>query len=99
MVRLRPIRPEDQPLLQDLAANMDPEDMRRRFFTAMRGLNHQLAAQLSQIDYDRQMALIALASDAEEALGVARFSADPDRRRAEFAVAGAYRWAAWAVAC
>ena len=52
----------------------------------MKGLSHQLAARLTQIDYDRQMALIALAHDADHALGVSRFAADPDNRRAEYAV-------------
>jgi acetyltransferase len=91
-VRLRPVRPEDEPLLQDLAARMTPEDLRSRFFTAMRGLSHRLAARLSQIDYDREMALIALAAENETALGVARYAADPDNRRAEFAVAVRSDW-------
>jgi acetyltransferase len=86
IVRLRPIRPEDEPLLQDLAQSMSPEDRRLRYFTAMKGLGHQLAARLAQIDYDREMALVAQPADADRALGVARFSADPDNRRAEYAV-------------
>jgi acetyltransferase len=40
VVRLRPIRPEDEPLLQDLASHMSPQDLRLRFFTAMKGLSH-----------------------------------------------------------
>jgi acetyltransferase len=86
VVRLRPIRPEDEPLLQDLASHMSPQDLRLRFFTAMKGLTHQLAARLTQIDYDREMALIALAADADHVLGVSRFAADPDNRQAEYAV-------------
>jgi len=86
LVRLRPIRPEDEPLLQDLASHMSPQDLRLRFFTAMKGLSHQLAARLTQIDYDREMALIALEADADQILGVSRFAADPDNRQAEYAV-------------
>jgi acetyltransferase len=37
---LRPLRPEDEPRLQDLAAHMTPEDLRLRFFSPMRGLSH-----------------------------------------------------------
>jgi acetyltransferase len=92
MVRLRPIRASDEALLQGLAAHMSAEDMRFRFFAAMRGLSHRLAARLSHIDYDREMALIALAGDGEEALGVARFSADPDRSSAEYAIAVRSDW-------
>ena len=39
---------------------MSPEDLRLRFFAPMRGLTHALAARLTQIDYDREMALVAL---------------------------------------
>jgi acetyltransferase len=91
-LRLRPIRPEDEPMLRDLAGHMTPDDLRLRFFTAMRGLSHELAARLSQIDYDREMALIALPEAAEAALGVARFAADPDNRRAEYAIALRSDW-------
>jgi acetyltransferase len=87
VIRLRSIRPEDEPLLQDFAAHMTPEDMRLRFFTALRGLSHKLAARLSHIDHDREVALLAFAESGEEVLGVARFSADPDNRAAEFALA------------
>ncbi len=84
-VALRPVRPEDEPLLQDLFAHMSAEDQRLRFFAPMRELSHALAARLSQIDYDREMALIALHDGVP--LGVARYAADPDRLRAEYAVA------------
>jgi acetyltransferase len=92
VVRLRSIHPEDEPLLQDFAAHMGAEDMRHRFFVAMRGLSHQLAAQLSHIDLDRERALLALAEGAEELLGVARFSAKPGNRAAEFAIAVRSDW-------
>jgi acetyltransferase len=91
-IRLRPVRPEDERLLVDLAAHMSPEDMRRRFLAAMRGLSHELAARLSRIDPDRDVALLAFAEGAEEVLGVARFSADPDNRAAEFAIAVRTDW-------
>jgi acetyltransferase len=91
-LRLRPIRPEDEPALQDLARHMNPDDLRLRFFTPMKGLPHGLAARLSQIDYDREMALVARRKGDGAALGVARFSCDPDRQRAEFAVALRSDW-------
>ena len=58
-VHLRPVRSEDEPLLQDQAAQMTPEDLRLRFFAAVRGLSHAVAARLSHIDYDRAIALLA----------------------------------------
>jgi acetyltransferase len=92
VIRLRSVRPEDERLLLDLAAHMSPEDMRLRFLAAMRGLSHELAARLSHIDRDRDVALLAFAEGAEEVLGVARFSAGPDNRAAEFAIAVRTDW-------
>jgi acetyltransferase len=90
VVQVRPVRPEDEPLLQDLAGHMSPKDLRLRFFTAVRGLTHAVAARLSQIDYDREMALLALHGGV--VLGVAHFFADPDRQRAEYAIAVRTDW-------
>ena len=69
---------------------MTPEDLRLRFFTPVRALSHALAARLSQLDYDREMALLAEFNGT--ALGVARFFADPDRLRAEYAIAVRSDW-------
>ena len=69
---------------------MSPEDLRLRFFTPVRGLSHVVAARLSQLDYDREMAL--LAEHDGTALGVAHFFADPDKLRAEYAIAVRSDW-------
>ena len=84
-VHLRPIRPEDEPGIVDLAAHQSAEDLRMRFFTAMHGISHELAARLTQIDYDREVALVAEPSPGA-IWGVARFAADPDNIRAEYAI-------------
>ncbi len=89
-LRLRPLRPEDEPLLHDLAAHMSREDLRLRFFTPVSGLTHAVAARLSQLDYDRELAL--LAERDRTALGVAHFFADPDNLRAEYAIAVRSDW-------
>jgi acetyltransferase len=89
-IALRPILPEDEPLLHDLAAHMTPEDLRLRFFVPVHELSHQLAARLTQIDYDREMALLAIHDGT--ALGIARYFADPDRLTAEFAIAVRSDW-------
>lgn len=86
-VPLRPIRPEDAPALQAMVARSAPEDIRMRFLHPMREMPTQLAARLSQIDYDREMAFVALnPHHADAVVGVARLSEDPDRKRAEYAV-------------
>jgi acetyltransferase len=86
---LRPIRPEDTLQHQKFLAQISPRDLYTRFFTAVRELPATDLAHLTQIDYDREMAFIAVARDASaagEILGVARASADPDNIAAEFAV-------------
>jgi acetyltransferase len=87
---LRPIRPEDAPAFRRLVEQgTEPEDRRLRFFTALRTLAPELCARLTQIDYEREMALVALEPGAKPEAplcGVVRLAADPDRERAEFAV-------------
>ncbi|MCF8470557.1 MAG: GNAT family N-acetyltransferase, partial [Parvibaculum sp.] len=84
---LRPIRPEDAPLTDDLLAHTDPEDVRLRFLSPLRKLPRQLAARLTQIDYDREMAFVVFTDETRaEAAAVGRLSEDPDRERAEFAI-------------
>jgi acetyltransferase len=86
---LRPVRPEDEPLFHDLFRKLSPEAVRLRFFAPLKHLTHEFAARLTQIDYDREMALVALPADPNaplELFGVARFAADPDIERAEYAV-------------
>jgi acetyltransferase len=84
---LRPIRPEDEPAFQRLFSRLTSEEIRLRFLHAMQFLSHEMAAFLTQIDYDREMALILCdpAAEKEPAMyGVVRLSADPDNAHAEF---------------
>ena len=86
---VRPIRPEDEPALVAAFAKLSVESIRMRFFSVMRELPHSLAARLTQIDYDREMALIATdpaTADPEPIYAVVRLAADPDNEKAEFAI-------------
>ena len=87
---LRPIRPEDEPALQALFSQLSKDEIRLRFLHPMKILPHKLAARLTQIDYDRETALVLCEPTAEkkaaELYGVVRFTADPDKERAEFAI-------------
>jgi acetyltransferase len=86
-IQLRPIRPEDGPQHEAFAARLSPEDIRLRFFSARRTLERSELARLTQIDYDREMAFLAVGGDdATETLGVVRAVADPDNEEAEFAI-------------
>jgi acetyltransferase len=84
-VLLRPIRPEDERLYNEFFAHVEPEDVRLRFFSPRANLTHKFLARLTQIDYAREMAFVALAEDGS-LLGVSRFIADPDFVSGEYAV-------------
>jgi acetyltransferase len=86
---LRPILPEDEPALQAAFAKLTPEEIRLRFFIPVKTLSHVVAARFTQIDYDREMALILTERGIPgktEIYGVVRISADPDNEHAEYAI-------------
>ncbi|NVM74550.1 acetyl-CoA synthetase (ADP-forming)/acetyltransferase [Duganella sp. SG902] len=88
-ILLRPIRPEDGAQHQAFFSALNADDVRLRFFTAMRELPPAQLARLTQIDYDRAMAFIATRPNANgqaETLGVVRAVTDPDNQSAEFAI-------------
>lgn len=88
-LRLRPVRPEDEPAFHLGFTKLTSEEIQLRFFTPLKTLTHVMAARFTQIDYDREMALV-LADDSAsgdgEIFGVARLAADPDNERAEYAI-------------
>ena len=85
-VVLRPIRPEDEALYAEFMTSVAPDDHRLRFLSAKHALPHRQLARFTQIDYARDMAFVALETANGKLLGVARYSADPDRLRAEYAI-------------
>jgi acetyltransferase len=84
---LRPMRPEDEPALRTFVRNLDPNDIRLRFFSPIKELDPRFAARLTQIDYDREMAFVAVDPEAPDGglWGVMRVSADANAVSAEYA--------------
>ncbi len=85
-VIVRPIRPEDELLYARFFSRLTPDDIRMRFFTAKPDLSFKFLARLTQIDYAREMAFVAIAAENGDLLGVSRLVADPDYTRAEYGV-------------
>jgi acetyltransferase len=86
---LRPIRPEDEARHLEFLGCLDPGDIRLRVFYSRRSIERSELARLTQIDYEREMAIVAVApgpDGAEQTLGVARAVADPDNIDAEFGI-------------
>lgn len=81
---VRPIKPEDEAALRLFAGALGAEGLWHPFFAPLRDRTHESAARLSQIDYDREMTLVAW--NDERMVGLVRSTADPDRERAECAI-------------
>lgn len=85
---IRPIRPEDAPLLVELFHTLSPQSVYYRFFSPMHALSHKMLARFTQIDYDREIALVAITGSnaSEKMLGAARVILQHNLKDAEFAV-------------
>lgn len=85
---IRPIRPEDAALLEDLFLTLSTRSVYYRFFTPMKQLPPKMLARFTQIDYDRQIALVAISDTdtGEKMLGVARVIQEWNQKDAEFSV-------------
>ncbi len=82
----RPAKPEDEDLYRRFFKRVSPEDMRRRFFTAVKDLDHVFIARLTQIDYARACAIVAIDEADGEMAGGVRVMHDPDETRGEYAI-------------
>ena len=87
-VLLRPIRPEDEPLEAKLIRGLSDETNRFRFFHVIRTITHEMLVRFCNIDYDREMAIIAeyTKGGKKRNIGVGRLIIEPGEKRAEFAV-------------
>lgn len=90
-ILLRPILPEDEPNLKKFINSVTSEDLYARFFSNIGNVNHETLAKLTQIDYDREMAFIAIeknknTEEYNSILGVVRVLTEPQHLTAEFAI-------------
>jgi acetyltransferase len=83
---LRPVRPEDEPLYGPFFAAVTPQDLRLRFFAPVKEFGHRFIARLTQIDYARAMAFLAIEEATGNMLGVIRLHADANYDGGEYAV-------------
>jgi acetyltransferase len=86
---LRPIRPDDGERHLAFLQRLEPEDIRMRVFSSRREIARSELARLTQIDYEREMAFVAVVPDADgqpETIGTVRAVTDADNASAEFGV-------------
>jgi acetyltransferase len=85
-VFVRPVRPEDEELVREFFRHVTPEDLRLRFFAAIRDFSHPFIARLVQIDYARAIAFVGLDADSGVMMGAVRLQADANREMGEYAI-------------
>jgi acetyltransferase len=91
---IRPIRPEDAEIEQTFVRKLSERAKYFRFMQSINELTPQMLARFTQIDYDREMALIAVVEvgGRETEIGVARYISNPDGKSCEFAIVVADDW-------
>ncbi|MBR0752371.1 bifunctional acetate--CoA ligase family protein/GNAT family N-acetyltransferase [Bradyrhizobium jicamae] len=85
-VVVRPMRPEDEPAVHSFLARVTAEDLRLRFFHAMKEFSHSFVARLTQLDYARAMAFVALDPATGEMMGAVRLHSDSLYENGEYAI-------------
>lgn len=94
---LRPVQPTDAEMLQSLVRGLSEQSRYNRFASSLRELSVQMLARYTLIDYDREMALVAVLTnrvadddgsfvETEQIIGVSRYIANPDRNSCEFSL-------------
>jgi acetyltransferase len=85
-VFVRPVRPDDEALMRAFFTKVTMEDVRLRFFAPVREFSREFIARLTQIDYARAIALVAVEPASGEMLGAVRLHADANFDRGEYAI-------------
>jgi acetyltransferase len=98
-VMIRPIRPEDEPLMVKFHETLSERSVYFRYFHAMQltqRIAHDRLTRICFIDYERELALIVLRKDAitgeSEILGIGRLTKIPGSREGEFAIIVSDNW-------
>lgn len=93
-VIIRPIRPEDEPLLDELLRNSSENTLTMRFFRKISDISHEELTRYCHVDYDREMSFVAVIreGDSEKMIGEVRMSRLPDLENAEMAIVVGDQW-------
>jgi acetyltransferase len=90
-VLLRPIKPEDEERFKKLFLSLSPQTMHFRFFQIIKDIPHETMTRYCNIDYDREMAIVAELGD-KSIIGATRLIVEPNRKQAEFAILVGDEW-------
>jgi acetyltransferase len=87
-ITLRPIKPEDEPLEYEMLTTLSRESLRVRFFSIIKDISHEMLMRFCNIDYDREMAMVAetYVDGKRRIIGISRLIVDSDGKKAEYAI-------------
>ena len=93
-ILFRPIKPEDEALMSELFSNFSERTILFRFFHILKGMPHEQIVRYTQIDYDREMAIVAIEqlNGRERILGVGRVNHFPNLETSEFSIVVGDPW-------
>jgi acetyltransferase len=93
-VLLRPMKPEDEPLVFNFLQTCSDDTLYFRYFRRIKNWTHEMLVRFTQNDYDREIGLMAVGQPPgpEVMMGVSRLVMDADRQTAEFAIIVADPW-------
>jgi acetyltransferase len=85
---LRPIKPEDEPLVEEMNTTISEESFRGRYFQATKHASHEMHIRQCNIDYDREMGIVAEAKvhDKRRIVGIGTLVTEASQKRGEYAV-------------
>ncbi|GJD48929.1 Peptidyl-lysine N-acetyltransferase Pat [Methylobacterium crusticola] len=85
-VLIRPVRAEDEGLFEAFFHHVSMDDLRLRFFAPVRDFNHAFLARLTQLDYARAIAFVAIDEASGAMMGAVRLHADANHETGEYAI-------------
>jgi acetyltransferase len=85
-ILVRPVRPEDEGMFRAFFHSVSEEDLRLRFFSPVREFSHAFLARLTQLDYARAIAFVAIDVETGAMLGAVRLHADANHQSGEYAI-------------
>jgi GNAT superfamily N-acetyltransferase len=91
---LRPVLPQDRPLLGDFFTSLSPRSRRLRFHGGVKSLSQAALRYMTEVDHDSHLALVVtvVAEGVETIVADARYVVDETRRGGEFAIAVSDVW-------
>ena len=87
-ILLRPVKPEDEPLVSEMLEDLSPETLKERFFQIIKSITHDMLIRLCNIDYDREMTLVTEVrrGSKRKLIGMGGLMIEPDFKHGEFAI-------------